>query len=235
MNCPLRKVFCAVALLIGMSAVPALAAVLIPPELEGDEGAQYQLVFVTDGARDATSSNIADYNDFVQSQAEALGSITENYGITWKAIASTPTKAANQNAEWGNVNVYLLNGEQRVADPLFHKLWGDGPFQLLETSINVTQFGGVVSNTSVWTGSLSYSDPDLAGRIDPDYALGVSDDNPDTADLARFGWNNIFPSWIQSETAVQTDEFPLYALSEVLTVPSDNVIPEPSTSTLRRL
>ena len=56
----------ALATLATASAAQA-ALVVVPPYLA--PGAQYRLVFVTDGTRDATSFDINDYNTFVTTQA----------------------------------------------------------------------------------------------------------------------------------------------------------------------
>ena len=60
----------------------------------------YHLVLVTEGTRDATSSDIADYNAFVQAEAERDGAVTQNFGIDWFVIASTATVHAR---DAGNV------------------------------------------------------------------------------------------------------------------------------------
>ena len=56
----------ALATLATASAAQA-ALVVVPADLA--PGAQYRLVFVTSGTRDATSADINDYNTFVTSQA----------------------------------------------------------------------------------------------------------------------------------------------------------------------
>ena len=65
----------------------ARATVLVPDGLQ--PGDMYHLVFVTEGTRDATSIDIADYNAFVQAEAERSEATTENFGIDWFAIGST--------------------------------------------------------------------------------------------------------------------------------------------------
>ena len=91
----------ALATLATASAAQA-ALVVVPADLA--PGAQYRLVFVTDGTRDATSSDINDYNTFVTNQvtgsplATALTTAGFNLGtITWKAIGSTSATSAKVN------------------------------------------------------------------------------------------------------------------------------------------
>lgn len=79
-------------------AVSWAAPLLIPTDL--NPGDTYQLVFVTSATRSALSSNIADYNTFVQNSADAAGiGIGGRLGdVTWSAIASTLSVHAVDNA-----------------------------------------------------------------------------------------------------------------------------------------
>ncbi len=89
----------------------ALAAILtlLTTQLRADAmlptglapGSEYQILFVTSGTTTATSSNIADYNNFVTQQATlAPGDIGDIVpaGTTWTAIISTAASAAITNA-----------------------------------------------------------------------------------------------------------------------------------------
>ena len=51
---------------LGTASAAQAALVVVPPDLA--VGDQYRLVFVTEGKRDATSTDIDDYNTFVTSQ-----------------------------------------------------------------------------------------------------------------------------------------------------------------------
>ncbi|MFM7786866.1 MAG: PEP-CTERM sorting domain-containing protein, partial [Microcystis panniformis] len=91
----------ALATLVTASAAQA-ALVVVPPGL--NPGDQYRLVFVTSGTRNATSSNINDYNTFVTNQVTGSALATQlttagfNLGtITWKAIGSTSATSAKVN------------------------------------------------------------------------------------------------------------------------------------------
>jgi hypothetical protein len=66
----------------------------IPPGLS--PGDQYHLIFLTSGTRDATSSNIADYDAFVTDQAN-LSPVLAALGTTWRALGSTGTANAIDN------------------------------------------------------------------------------------------------------------------------------------------
>ena len=97
---------------IAVATASARATVVVPDGLQA--GDMYHLVFVTEGTRDATSIDIADYNAFVQAEAERSGATTENFGIDWFAIGSTAMVDARDNAVV-EAPVYLLDGT-RVSD-----------------------------------------------------------------------------------------------------------------------
>ena len=135
-----------------MVASFAQAAIVVPPSLS--PGDTYHLAFVSSTTRDATSTDIADYNDHVQAAADAagIGSIAggNTSDVEWFAIASTGTVDARVNALVGTTSpIFLLNGAAKVADG-FSDLW-DGTIdtfldrnELLEPDF-----------TDVWTGSSS--------------------------------------------------------------------------------
>jgi len=55
----------------------------------------YHLIYVTSALTDATSTDIADYNAFVQADADAAGI---GAGVSWSALGSTATVDAQDNA-----------------------------------------------------------------------------------------------------------------------------------------
>jgi hypothetical protein len=190
-------------------AASAAGAIIAPASL--NPGDKYHLVFVTSTTRDATSTDIADYNTHVQNAADAAG-IGNTVGVTWYAIGSTQTVAARDNAVVGATTpVYLLNGTTKVADN-FADMWNGN----IDARINLTEYL-VTYGSAVFTGS---SD---AGEI-PDWGdqwLG---------DLAGEGpvvgsANAVNSTWMDNGAA-NGDPYtsrPFYALSEELTV-----VPEPS-------
>jgi hypothetical protein len=71
-------------------------------------GQSFRFAFVTDGITGASSSNIADYNNFVNSQAG--GATYNGVVVTWIAIASTSTVNAIDNVGQTATPVYLADG-----------------------------------------------------------------------------------------------------------------------------
>ena len=183
------------------------AGVVRPPAL--NDGDHYYLVFVTDASRDALSSDIADYNLFVNQEAATNPALTgTDMGVQWFAIASTETTNARDNAvvEAG-VPIYLLDGTTKVADG-FADIW-DGT---LDKAINLNQLLAPISS-SVWTGST------VSGTSHATRPLGSSG--------PAIGFSTfVTAGWITNTSTGGTTEFPLYALSEHL------IIPEPSTGAL---
>ncbi|MGD9719719.1 MAG: PEP-CTERM sorting domain-containing protein [Pirellulales bacterium] len=189
---------CGIALCLATTA----SAAFVPPSLP--VGSQYQLVFVTAGVRDATSTDINDYNAFVTAQA-ALNPLLP--ATTWHAIGSTDAVDAASNAPSGGFDVYNTQGIQVTGSG------GIYAFTLLNP-IKYDQYG-VATNGPVWTGS------NYDGTGFPAYELGEAGEL-----MTGFSTAATFGLWASDDpfTWFAEDELPLYALSEPITV-----VPEPST------
>ena len=87
----------------GAQAGPVLAT---PAGLS--PGQSFRFVFVTDRTTSALSSNIADYNNFVN--ADAGGAMSQGIHITWNAIGSTSSVAAIDNVGQTDTPVYRVDG-----------------------------------------------------------------------------------------------------------------------------
>ncbi|MCY4123130.1 MAG: hypothetical protein OXG72_19665, partial [Acidobacteria bacterium] len=84
-------------------------------------GARFRLLFLTNGRRDATSTDIADYNSFVQSSAKGGHSaITDSCGDLFKVVGSTSTVDARVNTLTRSTDtaasIYWLNGDKLADD-----------------------------------------------------------------------------------------------------------------------
>ena len=77
-----------------------------PPGL--NPGDPFRFVFVTDGIRDATSTNIADYDSFVNAQAG--GATYSGVVVDWLAIGSTDSVDAIDHVGQATAPVYLSDG-----------------------------------------------------------------------------------------------------------------------------
>ena len=175
-------------------------------------GAKYYLVFITGTGNALTgqSSNISDYDAFVNSQASQNSDLS---GITWKALGSTSTVSARDHLNIGNFPIYRLDNV-RIADNA-SDLW-DGS---IATSGMTTQSGSILPNSFVWTGS----NPDGTASS---YYLGSSTPVLGFTENSNSNWifhRHDFPS---------SSTHRMLAVSQLLTVGgSGPAVPEPATIT----
>jgi len=184
-------------------------------------GDEYRLVFVTSTTRDATSSDIADYNAFVTAAANSSPEFAA-LGTTWTAIASTATVDARDNTNSNytiSLGVPIYSVEDILVATNNADLW-DGEIGI---PIQMDQYGVYSPTPYTWTGT----EPTGVGRIG--YELGTS--NPQQG----WSWQNDLGRWIcrgcgDTQNFLGTQEFSLYAISGVLVA-----VPEPSTASLLAL
>ena len=197
---------------MGLGSITYASPITIPPNLQ--PGDTYRLAFVTSGTRDATSSNITDYDTFVSAAAT-------NAGLpgTWQVIGSTNAVNAFDHIG-GNFSspIYLLDGiiiATGSAD-----LW-DGT---LTSPLSIDENGSQQINL-VWTGTQQ------------DGATLVSSPLGTLSPMIGLSWL-ADPNWIETPSSTFfEDHFHLYGISGVLTVPgsNDSSVPEPGTVSLMML
>jgi hypothetical protein len=173
-------------------------------------GSEYQLIFVTTGARDAMSKNIADYNAFVTAQAELNPSFPA--GVTWSAVASTAAVAARDNAVnppavpvYNTAGMLLCTGTSSLYNT-----------PLLLAAPDYDENGGL-NQAAVWTGS--GRDGTIGGGLG-NGAAGV--------ESTIVGFPETISDWLSGSVASPDNDLSLYGLSSPITVPA----PEPSTLAL---
>jgi len=109
----------AVGLVVGLQAPAARAQIVtVPPGLA--PGAGYRLVFVTSAVRDGASANVADYDAFVASRANAVPALAA-LGTTWRAVAETATVLAMDNT---GTNPLVVGGTPTNPGVPFYRLDG---------------------------------------------------------------------------------------------------------------
>ena len=175
-----------------------------PPGL--NPGDLFRFVFVTDGIRDATSANIADYDSFVAAQA---GGATYNGAVVdWLAIASTASVDAIDHVGQTAAPVYLSDGTLVTTSTTPSGLWS----RILVHQIDLDLAANPV-HTFVWTGTNFFGTGfgGALGTVTPQ--VGSTNDTVDT--------------WVASGRSPSGDLRPFYGISLVLTVPPAPV-PEPS-------
>ncbi len=217
----------AATLVLAAATLVPLAASAVPITLPSglNPGDQYRLAFVTSTFRDATSSNIADYNTFVTGVANTVPELAA-LGTSWSAIASTLSIDARDNTMTNpslngtGVPIFLLN-DTKLADNNTD-LW-DGT---IDTVFGITESGlPVPLFDSVWTGSRQ--DGSGAAQSSLGSPLCIAASSGCTAGRTFFFTDS---QWIDSDLLDARQVNAVYALSAPLTA-----IPEPGTATLLAL
>src|SRR5262249_49057304 len=137
-------------LVVGLGAArPARADIMTPAGL--NPGDQFRIIFVSSGTRDATSSNIGDYDTFIGSAATAARLTYNGVDVPWVALGSPPTVSANDSGrlpvDASAPPIYRLDGV-KVADNT-SDLW-DGT---IDAPINVNELGTGGVDELVFTGT----------------------------------------------------------------------------------
>jgi hypothetical protein len=177
-------------------------------------GAQFRFLFLTSGTQAATSTDIADYNTFVNSQAS--GATYEGSVVSWQAVGSTATVNARDNVGGfgGNVPVYLTNGTLLAGDLTTSTsnkgLWSGTLFATPTIGID----GNGVTTNFAFTGS----NKDGTGLTDRQLGASFVRYGDPTYNIGTFGWYfsvNGMPNSFAEH---------FYGVSSELTVP--NAVPE---------
>lgn len=192
-------------LLVGVSH----ADIFLPAGLS--PGDTYRIAFVSSVIRDAQSPNVNDYNSFVNSAANASGTLTEPLNTTWTAIASTATVDARDNTGTNpnvltGVPIYLVDGTTQIAANNAD-LW-DGT---LISPLALDEFGNLLVSAFVWTGT----SPSGVAEVYLGQASGR---------LGNTDFNNSF--WVTYATTGSENASYFYGISAELTA---RVVPEPGT------
>ena len=167
------------------------------------DGDKFRLLFVTSTGRNASATDIATYNTFVQTRAKAGHSaIADDIGDQFTVMGSTSAFDARDNTSTTGtgVPIYWLNGDQ-VADD--YADFYDGNW---DSYAKRNESGATMGAVTVWTGS-----NDNGTKHSSDY-LGHTH-----VQAGQLGSSNDPFTWL-SGTAMTTRNF--YGLSPVFTVKS---------------
>ena len=189
---------------------------LLPSDL--GEGDSFRLLFVTSGTRDATSSEISNYNTFVQNAANADGvdAVLKGFQDQFMALGCTEAMDANANtgttftAQDKGLPIYWLNGA-KVADD--YQDFYDDSWNSNEPRDQLGQtFAG---NVTVWTGCQEDGTEAMSADGTKSRALGGPD--ADTHSVASADPKNKDMT-IRGVDSHRDQQKRIYALSPVLTV-----------------
>ena len=172
------------------------------------QGESFRLLFFSSTSRDATSSDIDDYNTFVQNLSLNGHSAILPYSGHFRAVGSTADSDARDNtATTGTgVPIYWLDGNKLADD---YADFYDGAWKFERHATN--EFGNLnrPNNTNqAWTGSNSNGTESFVSGTSA--ALGES--SVQHAGLAKSGASN---TPLSGSTLANTNTRPLYALSPV--------------------
>lgn len=199
---------------VGIASRSEAATIILPAGL--NPGDHYRLIFVTSTTRDATSSNIADYNDFVSAVAASNPDLF-GLGVTWTAIGSTDTVNATDNigASLSTVGIYRLDGAKVAAGTAGLFSFDGTMATYILAPVNITESGNAPV-TLVWTGT-----------ADDGHGAG-----PYSGVMYTLGSTNVLAGgldydWLFYDVPPATSLLPMYAISSEITVMGDAAVPEP--------
>ena len=192
---------------------------LAPSDLAA--GDTFRLLFVSSGTRDATSTDIGDYNTFVQNTAAAGLTDIQDYSAGFRAVASTADVDASVNTNTlytdddKGLPIYWLGGAKLADDyeDLYDGKWDEEETGRDEAGDSVTYGTYDFSDNKVWTGS-GQDGTESRGSDNSSEALGT--DTPETG-LLNFPFITVYgPLFGDSEAKASL--YPLYGLSEVFQI-----------------
>lgn len=174
-------------------------------------GDHFRFVFVTDGTTDATSPDIAYYDNFVNDQAS--GATYAGNLITWIAIGSTSTVNAIDHVGISDAPVFLPTSSVEVTpNTTTTGLWSTTILHSIDQEIN----GQTVGFDMVWSGTSN-----IGTRAGVNY-LGSP-----TAFTAAGFTSSMDQTWVHGVNEIVHNLNRVYGISEELTV-TQEAVPEPS-------
>ena len=206
----------------GSYSVPADWA-LIPSGVE--PGERFRLLFLTSTSRDATSTDIADYNAFVQTAANLPRShaAIKQYSALFKAAGCTSAVSARANTDSestdADAKIFWLNGVQLADD---YADFYDGSWDNQAES-NVLDESGAqnTENSDAWTGcntngTTSASEHLGAGNVSIGAPTASANPFSDYGDLSieLLPFYALSPVFVEERAAVVNKRFDLSTLDQ---------------------
>ena len=190
---------------------------LVPSGLQ--EGDQFRLLFISSAPRNASPSEIATYNTWIQARAANGHTDIQDYSSSFQAVGSTEDMDARDNtyttytSSDKGVAIYWLGGN-KVADDyedFYDEDWDE------EASMK-NESGTAESGVTAWTGSDHDGTEMLQGTPETSRALGNSNNA-----WVRFGKTNSDSHGpLSGATANRTGNKRIYGLSGVFEVVAAN-------------
>lgn len=169
-------------------------------------GESFRFVFVTDGFMSPSSSNIADYNNFVNAQAG--GATYDGSVVSWSAIGSTSSVNAVDNVGQSDAPVYLADGTFITSSTTTAGMWSGS----LQNPIDEDLGGALKKNLAIYTGTT---------------ASGVASNDPlgSFSSVTDGDSGETNSKWVDAVAIPSFLSERMYGISQVLVAS----VPEPST------
>ncbi len=196
-------------------------------------GDQYRLAFHTSTTRDATSTDINDYNDFVNSVADGSVAFPDlGDGDKWKVVGSTETVSARQNTGTetnSDMGIFVLDGVTMIAEDS-DDMWNgfgvrSGSVFYSPGYLDEEGFEASPGNHGVNCATGSNSNGTIRTFLGGLDRVNWGSTNPNNGGRWALRWDSGNPN----------SQWRFYALSDPLTVQAVAAIPEPSTLALAAL
>ena len=193
---------------------------LTPSELNA--GDQFRLLFISSTTRDASSTDIADYNTHVKAAANAGHTDIQSYSTGFRVVACTLAKDAVDNTSTTGtgtgVSIYWLNGN-KVADSytdFYDGTWDDETSPKNESGTAQTWLDSA-SDSEIFTGCENTGTRDISQYLGTTTLSSLLPGTPDQVvigELADSGGNPL----TGGTTRNPSHQGRFYALSEVFQV-----------------
>ena len=175
-------------------------------------GDKFRLLFVTSRGRDATSTDIADYNAFVQGRAESGHSAIREFASKFRVLGSTASVDARDNtgttSSDTDAKIYWLNGSRVAAS---YADFYDGSWSNKSSGKNENG-GGFSRTANIWTGSSN------DGTANSGNELGARPTGGRPFGSAKFTQLGIGGTLSTTAQRFVNFEYSLFALSPVFTI-----------------
>lgn len=174
-------------------------------------GRSFRVLFLTSGKREALSSDIDDYNRFVQVHAAKNPDLAP-YSSEFRAIASTASVNAidNTDAKGGGYRIHWYGGQ--LAGYSSWDLW-DGRWGIQPCRVWDEQGNQITEDTVAWTGGSSYRYSPLGSK----YGGSVGDAGTSKTVTGCYPFA-IFPDTRENRARDGNEMHRLYAISPLFTV-----------------
>lgn len=207
----------------GLSSEPLFAGVVLPSQ----PGLTYRIAYLTSVGQNAISPFIADYNQFVTDHAPTDARLA---GLTWKAIASTPSISAplNTNTRDGidtSYPIYNTQGELVSAD--YSEFWWYANGGHRKPICYNEQGGTNWTSEPVWTGTSPNGD--IQSPLGGTYLWAKAGDS-----YGGFLVGDTAGDWVAASQPTKTTIHPLYGISSPITNPAAPILAlqSPSNATI---